>query len=187
MSLTTFAAMIEHHRRSSLGSGKFVVMLASNLEGGVMEVKSAREWELERKSIENKEQYTKQWGYELETVNMMTQRRYSQEWREGWEKVDLIRETMRKHPDAEWSVLRNSLCSFAVDQFVLGSGGWISTHGSWSPRTLCKTTSSTSWMPFPTVMPMPTTRLNTALRRQTPTLTKWRLRQMETETPLRST
>ena len=115
ISLTTFAALNEHHRRSSLGSGrKVVVMLASNVEGGVMEVKGAREWEIERNSIQNKEQYTMRWGYELETVNMMTQRRYSQEWREGWEKVDLIRETMRKYPDVEWSVLRTPFFSFAV-------------------------------------------------------------------------
>ena len=111
----TFAALNEHHRRSSLANGhKVVVMLASNVEGGVMEVKGAREWEIERNSIQNKEQYTKRWGYEFETVNMMTQRRYSQEWREGWEKVDLIRETMRKYPDVEWSVLRTPFFSFAV-------------------------------------------------------------------------
>ena len=125
----TFAALNEHHRRSSLANGhKVVVMLASNVEGGVMEVKGAREWEIERNSIQNKEQYTKRWGYEFETVNMMTQRRYSQEWREGWEKVDLIRETMRKYPDAVWSVLRTP---FFVCRWLIHSRFWWLDLNTW--------------------------------------------------------
>ena len=128
-SLMTFAALNEHHRRSSLANGhKVVVMLASNVEGGVMEVKGAREWEIERNSIQNKEQYTKRWGFEFETVNMMTQRRYSQEWREGWEKVDLIRETMRKYPDAVWSVLRTP---FFVCRWLIHSRFWWLDLNTW--------------------------------------------------------
>lgn len=79
-----------------------MVILASNVEGGVMEWKGAREWAIERNSIWNKKKYAKRWGYELEIVNMVAKKRYSHEWRESWEKVDLIRETMRKYPDAEW-------------------------------------------------------------------------------------
>jgi mannan polymerase II complex MNN10 subunit len=67
-----------------------------------MELKSTREWAIERNSIKNKKDYAKRWGYELETVNMLAKKRYSHEWREGWEKVDILRDTMRKHPDAEW-------------------------------------------------------------------------------------
>lgn len=79
-----------------------MVILASNVEGGVMEWKGAREWAIERNSVWNKQEYTKRWGYELEVVNMLAKKRYSYEWRESWEKVDVIRETMLKYPDAEW-------------------------------------------------------------------------------------
>ncbi|KAI9037447.1 putative alpha-1,6-mannosyltransferase subunit [Aspergillus affinis] len=94
---------VEHYRRSPLGRGhKFVVILESNVEGGVMEWKGATEWAVERSSIWNKKRYASHWGYELEIVNMLAKKRYSHEWRESWEKVDLIRDTMRKYPDAEW-------------------------------------------------------------------------------------
>jgi mannan polymerase II complex MNN10 subunit len=72
------------------------------VEGGVMEWKGAREWAIERNSIWNKNQYAKRWGYELEVANMLAKKRYSHEWRESWEKGDVIREAMRKYPDAEW-------------------------------------------------------------------------------------
>ena len=67
-----------------------------------MEWKGAHEWAIERSSIWNKQNYAKHWGYEVEPVNMLAQKRYSHEWREGWEKVDAIRDTMIKYPDAEW-------------------------------------------------------------------------------------
>ncbi|KAI9374846.1 galactosyl transferase GMA12/MNN10 family-domain-containing protein [Aspergillus egyptiacus] len=90
-------------RRSGLGGGrKFVIILESNIEGGVMEWKGAREWAIERNSISNKREYASRWGYELEIVNMLAKKRYSHEWREGWEKVDVLRDTMKKYPDAEW-------------------------------------------------------------------------------------
>lgn len=98
-----WTSVVDSYRRSLLGRGpKFVVIVGSNTEGGVMALKGAREWAIERNSIWNKQQYAKRWGYELEVVNMMAQRRYSHEWREGWEKIDLIRDAMKKHPDAEW-------------------------------------------------------------------------------------
>ncbi|KAE8333379.1 alpha-1,6-mannosyltransferase subunit [Aspergillus sergii] len=98
-----WTAFLERYRRSSFGGGsKFVIILESNVEGGVMELKGAREWAVERNSIRNKQEYAKQWGYELEVVNMLAKKRYSHEWRESWEKVDIIRETMRKYPHAEW-------------------------------------------------------------------------------------
>ncbi|EAW14224.1 putative alpha-1,6-mannosyltransferase subunit [Aspergillus clavatus NRRL 1] len=98
-----WTAIIQNYRRSSFGGGrKFVIILQSNVEGGVMEWKGAREWALERNSIWNKREYTKRWGYELEVVNMLAKKRYSHEWRESWEKVDIIREAMRKYPNAEW-------------------------------------------------------------------------------------
>ncbi|OGM47749.1 hypothetical protein ABOM_004280 [Aspergillus bombycis] len=101
--LVFWTSFIERYRRSSFGGGsKFVIILESNIEGGVMELKGAREWAVERNSIRNKQEYARQWGYELEVVNMLAKKRYSHEWRESWEKVDIIRETMRKYPHAEW-------------------------------------------------------------------------------------
>lgn len=67
-----------------------------------MELKGAREWAVERNSIRNKRKYANRWGYKLEIANMLAKKRYSHEWRESWEKVDVIRETMRKNPQAEW-------------------------------------------------------------------------------------
>ncbi|KAJ5641273.1 hypothetical protein N7490_005273 [Penicillium lividum] len=91
------------YRRSSLGGGrKVVIILGSNIEGGVMAIKGAREWAIERNSVWNKERYAQQWGYELEVANMLAKKRYSHEWRESWEKGDVIREAMRKYPEAEW-------------------------------------------------------------------------------------
>ncbi|KAL4927083.1 putative alpha-1,6-mannosyltransferase subunit [Aspergillus undulatus] len=93
----------ETFRRSALGGGrKFVIIVESNVEGGVMEWKGAREWAIERNSITNKKEYARRWGYELETANMLAKKRYSHEWRQGWEKVDILREAMRKYPNAEW-------------------------------------------------------------------------------------
>ncbi|KAF2436458.1 hypothetical protein EJ08DRAFT_578674 [Tothia fuscella] len=90
-------------RSSALGGGdKFVIILAANQGGGVMEWKGPREWAIERDSVKNKKQYAKRWGYELEIVDMSTKKRYAHEWRESWEKVDTIRNTMRKYPKAEW-------------------------------------------------------------------------------------
>jgi mannan polymerase II complex MNN10 subunit len=38
----------------------------------------------------------------LEIKDMSTKKRYAHEWRESWEKVDVIKQTMRQHPKAEW-------------------------------------------------------------------------------------
>jgi hypothetical protein len=84
------------------GGSKYVVILAANQGGGVMEWKGPREWAIERDSVKNKKKYTKKWGYELEIVDMSTKKRYAHEWRESWEKVDTIRNAMRKYPHAEW-------------------------------------------------------------------------------------
>ncbi|EON61889.1 hypothetical protein W97_01107 [Coniosporium apollinis CBS 100218] len=92
-----------YRRASFLGGGsKFVIIQAANLGGGVMEWKGPREWAIERDSLKNKRKYAKKWGYELEIVDMSTKKRYAHEWRESWEKVDTIRNAMRKYPDAEW-------------------------------------------------------------------------------------
>lgn len=92
-----------YRRTSWLGGGKkYVVILAANLGGGVMEWKGPREWAIERDSIRNKRRYVDKWGYELEIVDMSTKKRYAHEWRESWEKVDTIRNAMRKYPKAEW-------------------------------------------------------------------------------------
>ncbi|CZT24750.1 related to MNN10-subunit of mannosyltransferase complex [Ramularia collo-cygni] len=92
-----------YRRTAWLGGGaKFVIILGANQGGGVMEWKGAREWAIERDSVRNKKKYAASWGYELEIVDMSTKKRYAHEWRESWEKVDVIRNTMKKYPDAEW-------------------------------------------------------------------------------------
>ncbi|KAH8820409.1 glycosyltransferase family 34 protein [Xylogone sp. PMI_703] len=90
-------------RASFLGGGKkFVIILAANPGGGVMEWKGAREWAIERDSVKNKRKYVRKWGYDLEIVDMSTKKRYAHEWRESWEKVDTIRNCLHKYPHAEW-------------------------------------------------------------------------------------
>jgi mannan polymerase II complex MNN10 subunit len=79
-----------------------VIILAANVGGGVMEWKGAREWAIERDSVRNKKKYVARWGYDLEIVDMSTKKRYAHEWRESWEKVDFIRNTLRKYPKVEW-------------------------------------------------------------------------------------
>ncbi|KAN0067807.1 galactosyl transferase GMA12/MNN10 family domain containing protein [Elaphomyces granulatus] len=101
--LKFWTGVVENYRRTSLGGGKNVVIIvASNIEGGVMEWKGAREWAIERVTLWNKRKYAKRWGHELEIVNLVARKKYAHEWREGWEKADMIREAMRKYPDAEW-------------------------------------------------------------------------------------
>jgi mannan polymerase II complex MNN10 subunit len=79
-----------------------VILLGANVEGGVMELKGAREWAIERNSMWNKKKYATRWGHSLEVVNLVAKKRYAHEWRESWEKPDAIREAMRKYPKAEW-------------------------------------------------------------------------------------
>lgn len=81
---------------------KFVLILASNQGGGVLGWKGPQEWAVERFSIRNKKDYTQRWGYDLAIKDMPVQKKYAHEWRESWEKVDIIKETMREHPHAEW-------------------------------------------------------------------------------------
>ncbi|TDZ54869.1 putative alpha-1,6-mannosyltransferase MNN10 [Colletotrichum trifolii] len=106
LSMTIFynTPLVHYWRRTSwLGGGqKYVIILAANVGGGVMEWKGAREWAIERDSVRNKKKYAYRWGYELEIVDMSTKKRYAHEWRESWEKVDFIRSAFRKYPKAEW-------------------------------------------------------------------------------------
>jgi mannan polymerase II complex MNN10 subunit len=114
--LMVFSALHYYWRRSkALGGGKkFVIILAANQGGGVMEWKGPREWAIERDSVRNKKKYANRWGYDLEIVDMSTKKRYAHEWRESWEKVDTIRNCLRKYPDAEWYsscvAFRSQLC-----------------------------------------------------------------------------
>jgi mannan polymerase II complex MNN10 subunit len=98
-------AFLYRWRRSSWfgsGGGKFVIVLGANVGGGVMDWKGAREWAIERNSVRNKKEYARRWGYDLEIVDMRTKKRYAHEWREGWERADFMRNTMKKYPKAEW-------------------------------------------------------------------------------------
>lgn len=97
-------ALVHQYRKTSwLGGGSnFVIILGANQGGGVMEWKGAREWAIERDSVKNKKKYAAKWGYHLHIVDMSTKKRYAHEWRESWEKVDIIRNAMKKYPNAEW-------------------------------------------------------------------------------------
>ncbi len=110
--INQFSALVYWWRRISWAGGgsKFVIILAANVGGGVMEWKGAREWAIERDSIRNKRNYVNRWGYNLEIVDMSTKKRYAHEWRESWEKVDAMRNALRKYPDAEWYVMTARLC-----------------------------------------------------------------------------
>jgi mannan polymerase II complex MNN10 subunit len=88
--------------RNVSGGSKVVIILAANQGGGVMTWKGAKEWAVERDSIANKKAYAERWGYHLEIKDMSTKKRYAHEWRESWEKVDVIKQTMRQYPKAEW-------------------------------------------------------------------------------------
>lgn len=79
-----------------------MIVLAANMDGGVMNWKGGREWAIERDSVRNKRKYAARWGYDLEIVDMRSRRRYAHEWRESWAKVDMIRATLKKYPKAEW-------------------------------------------------------------------------------------
>lgn len=93
---------VSNRLRAASGGSKFVIILAANQGGGVMTLKGAKEWAVERDSIANKRAYAERWGYHLEIKDMSTKKRYAHEWRESWEKVDVIKQTMRQHPKAEW-------------------------------------------------------------------------------------
>lgn len=79
-----------------------VIILAANEGGGVLKWKGAQEWSVERSSINNKKYYTNRHGYGLTIKDMTIKRRYSHEWRELWEKVDILKQTMRQFPDLQW-------------------------------------------------------------------------------------
>ncbi|CAI4216183.1 unnamed protein product [Parascedosporium putredinis] len=79
----------------------FVIVLGANVGGGVMDWKGAREWAIERDSVRNKE-VRSQVGLRIGNRRHAQAKRYAHEWREGWQKVDYMRQAMRKYPDAEW-------------------------------------------------------------------------------------
>ncbi|GMM27760.1 alpha-1,6-mannosyltransferase [Martiniozyma asiatica (nom. inval.)] len=88
--------------QSNAYSDKVVIILGTNAQGGVDRWKTSHEWEAERLSISNKQKYADKYGYKLSLVDMSTRKRYSHEWREGWQKVDVVRQVMRENPQAEW-------------------------------------------------------------------------------------
>lgn len=81
---------------------KIVIILAANEGGGVFKWKGPQEWSVERSSIANKKDYAKRHGYGLTIKDMTLKKRYSHEWRESWEKVDIMKQAMRQHPNSEW-------------------------------------------------------------------------------------
>lgn len=99
LSLFTSVPFVPHLRSSS---PNVVIILAANEGGGVLKWKGPQEWSVERSSIANKKQYAKIHGYGLTIKDMTIKKRYSHEWRESWEKVDIMKQTMRQFPDTEW-------------------------------------------------------------------------------------
>lgn len=81
---------------------KIVIILAANEGGGVLRWKNEQEWAIEKISIANKKAYAKRHGYGLTIKDLTTAKRYSHENRESWQKVDILKQTMREFPDAEW-------------------------------------------------------------------------------------
>ena len=81
---------------------RFVVILPTNIGGGVLGWKGPQEWAVEKVSIQNKRAYVRRHNYGLAVADMSMQRKYAHEWRESWEKVDTIKRVMRENPHAEW-------------------------------------------------------------------------------------
>ncbi|KAH3902126.1 related to Probable alpha-1,6-mannosyltransferase MNN10 [Saccharomycodes ludwigii] len=81
---------------------KIVIILAANVGGGVLRWKSEQEWAIERLSIQNKREYAVRHGYGLTIKEMPIDKRYSHEYRESWQKVDILKQTMREFPNTEW-------------------------------------------------------------------------------------
>ncbi|OWB58489.1 hypothetical protein B5S28_g4527 [[Candida] boidinii] len=104
LSFYTNAPFIPHFNNftNNKSDAKIVLILAANPGGGVLKWKGPQEWSVERSSISNKQNYCKRHGYELAIKDTTLKRRYSHEWREGWEKVDILKQTMREYPNAEW-------------------------------------------------------------------------------------
>ncbi|ODQ48116.1 hypothetical protein PICMEDRAFT_15949 [Pichia membranifaciens NRRL Y-2026] len=100
--LFVFAYLITYPSHKDNSPSKIVMILAVNEGGGVERWKTPQEWSVERSSIANKKAYAQRHGYTLTLKDTSLKRRYSHEWREGWEKVDILRQTMREYPDAEW-------------------------------------------------------------------------------------
>ncbi|ODQ82306.1 glycosyltransferase family 34 protein [Babjeviella inositovora NRRL Y-12698] len=89
-------------RTLHITDAKVVIILAANEGGGVLKWKGPQDWSIERSSIANKRDYAQRHGYALTIKDMTLKRRYSHEWRESWEKVDILKQTMRQYPKAEW-------------------------------------------------------------------------------------
>ncbi|CCE65479.1 hypothetical protein TPHA_0L01220 [Tetrapisispora phaffii CBS 4417] len=81
---------------------KIVIILAANQGGGVLRWKTEQDWSIEHLSIGNKKAYARRHGYGLTIKDLTTLKRYSHEFRESWQKVDILKQTLREYPNAEW-------------------------------------------------------------------------------------
>jgi mannan polymerase II complex MNN10 subunit len=97
-----FIYTLIHQIQIRKDNSKIVIILAVNDGGGVERWKTPEEWSVERSSIANKKAYAEKHGYKLTLKDTSLKKRYSHEWREGWEKADIIKQTMREYPNAEW-------------------------------------------------------------------------------------
>lgn len=89
-------------KRSWNNDPSIVIILAANEGGGVLKWKNEQEWAIEKLSINNKKAYAKRHGYGLTIKDLTVGKRYSHEYREGWQKVDILKQTMREFSTAEW-------------------------------------------------------------------------------------
>ena len=84
-------------------SPRIMIILAANTGGGgVLRWKSEQEYAIEKLSISNKRNYALKHGYGLVIKDLTTSKRYSHEYRESWQRVDVVKQTMREFPDTEW-------------------------------------------------------------------------------------
>ncbi|GMG18916.1 unnamed protein product [Ambrosiozyma monospora] len=101
LTLLSIVGLLLLFKRSPPDS-EIVIVLAANEGGGVQRWKTPQDWSVERSSITNKKDYAKAHGYTLAIKDVSLKRRYSHEWREGWEKADILKQTMRQYPNAKW-------------------------------------------------------------------------------------
>lgn len=81
---------------------KIVIILGANIEGGVNKWKGPNEWSIERSSILNKKYYARKHGYDLVIKDYTKVKKYSNEFREGWQRMDLIKEVFDEYSSGDW-------------------------------------------------------------------------------------
>ncbi|KAH3664400.1 hypothetical protein WICMUC_005785 [Wickerhamomyces mucosus] len=92
----------EQYESFNKDTNKIVIILGANLEGGVNKWKGPNEWSIERSSIVNKKYYANLHGYDLVIKDYTKAKKYSDEYREGWQKLDIIKEVFDEYSNGDW-------------------------------------------------------------------------------------